>query len=603
MRKLERYLGVCSTVVLIGAAGPSPAAASPLGQISENTQTLFSAGEKLGHFTSAPDGSLWFINDGTEGFVDGIATGPTIVKVEPSGIISPYQQGLNVPAPTGGSLPYGITSGPDGRMWFTDAGNPRAVGAVTTGGHITEYTTGLNSGADPLGIATGSDGNLWFADNGTTKAIGQSTSAGKITEYSSGLNSGAAPHEVALGPDGNVWFTDEGTMPAIGKITPAGQITEYSSGLNSGSYPVGITAGPDGSLWFADNGTTPAIGRITASGQITEYSAGLNAKSSPRLIVPGGDGNLWFTDQGATPAIGRITPGGQITEYSSGLPAGAAPAGITAGPGGDLWFTDSAHSPAIGQIGDGLPVVAFLWGQIFPTTGTVADTVNPGGLPTTYYVEYGATTAYGSATAPQSAGAGDTAVTVTATLASLVPSSTYHYRFVATNAAGTGFSDDRAFTTPPAPVIPPSLPPVFVPPAPPFFPVATTTPSSPSALLSLVHTPAVRSTSVLVALGCGGAPGERCSGAIVLDTWERFLGSEVVGPAPRSGRSHRKLVTVGLKWFSIPAGATRTVTVTLNRTGRRLLRRFGHLAAVVHVSGNGLRHASGTVVTFSATGP
>ena len=102
-------------------------------------------------------------------------------------------------------------------------------------------------------IAPGPDGNLWFTDvSTTTPAIGRITPGGAITEFSSGLNPGSRPSGIAAGPDGNLWFTDYGTTPAIGRITPGGTITEFSSGLNPGSDPSGIAAGPDGNLWFTD---------------------------------------------------------------------------------------------------------------------------------------------------------------------------------------------------------------------------------------------------------------------------------------------------------------------------------------------------------------
>lgn len=83
------------------------------------------------------------------------------------------------------------------------------------------------------------------------------------------------------------------------------------------------------------------------------------------------------------------------------------------------------------------------------TEATASGTVNAKGQETTYYFEYGETTAYGSATAEASAGAGINAVEVEATLTDLQPATTYHFRIVATNSAGTTQGDDRDFTTQP----------------------------------------------------------------------------------------------------------------------------------------------------------
>jgi subtilisin family serine protease len=81
------------------------------------------------------------------------------------------------------------------------------------------------------------------------------------------------------------------------------------------------------------------------------------------------------------------------------------------------------------------------------STASIAGAVTPGSGPTTYRFEYGTSTAYGSATPDLDAGSGTDPVAVTAALSGLAPATTYHYRVVATNAAGTSFGEDRAFTT------------------------------------------------------------------------------------------------------------------------------------------------------------
>jgi N-acetylmuramoyl-L-alanine amidase len=83
------------------------------------------------------------------------------------------------------------------------------------------------------------------------------------------------------------------------------------------------------------------------------------------------------------------------------------------------------------------------------TTATVTGTVNPNGAATTYWVQYGSTTAYGSvAPSPAaSAGAGTTAKSVSVAFGSLSRRTTYHYRVVASNSAGTTVGADRTLRT------------------------------------------------------------------------------------------------------------------------------------------------------------
>ncbi len=74
--------------------------------------------------------------------------------------------------------------------------------------------------------------------------------------------------------------------------------------------------------------------------------------------------------------------------------------------------------------------------------------VDPNGITSNYHVEYGTTTGYGSSTSLYGAGSGWSPTPVEATLKNLNGSTTYHYRFVAQNSAGTGYGEDHTFTTP-----------------------------------------------------------------------------------------------------------------------------------------------------------
>jgi hypothetical protein len=73
-------------------------------------------------------------------------------------------------------------------------------------------------------------------------------------------------------------------------------------------------------------------------------------------------------------------------------------------------------------------------------------TVDPHGLTTTVYFQYGTTISYGLTTAIQSR-TGNTYQNVAATVGGLTASTTYHFRIVATNSAGTRYGADRTFTT------------------------------------------------------------------------------------------------------------------------------------------------------------
>jgi PKD repeat protein len=81
------------------------------------------------------------------------------------------------------------------------------------------------------------------------------------------------------------------------------------------------------------------------------------------------------------------------------------------------------------------------------SSATIHGTVNPLGLKTTYYFQYGTSTRYGQNTPHVDAGAGSSGLAVDRRLTGLAPGSVYHYRLVAVSAAGTVDSADRNFKT------------------------------------------------------------------------------------------------------------------------------------------------------------
>jgi virginiamycin B lyase len=252
--------------------------------------------------------------------------------------------------PSSTSNPNGITMGPDGALWFTEAGaldinlnplGPSKIGRITTGGTVTEFATPA-ANSDPRGITVGPDGNLWFAEAAGNN-IGRITTAGVITEFPV-PTANSAPNGMAAGPDGNIWFTEQAGNK-IGRITPGGTVTEFPI-PTSGSSPQGITAGPDGNLWFTEVAGNK-IGRITTNGAITEFAfsfqggGGSPTRGLENNIVAGLNGNLWFAT--GCNQIGAITTSGAIALFplfdaNCPLMAGSHSQSITMGPDGWPWF-------------------------------------------------------------------------------------------------------------------------------------------------------------------------------------------------------------------------------------------------------------------------
>jgi hypothetical protein len=73
--------------------------------------------------------------------------------------------------------------------------------------------------------------------------------------------------------------------------------------------------------------------------------------------------------------------------------------------------------------------------------------VNPKGLATNYVFQYGTTDGYGGQTPLAPAGNGTISIRLSQTITGLQPGTTYHYRIVGVNSAGTANGKDRTFKT------------------------------------------------------------------------------------------------------------------------------------------------------------
>src|SRR5215475_5421800 len=82
--------------------------------------------------------------------------------------------------PTNNSEPEGITLGPDGNMWFTEAA-ANQIGRIDPEGNITEFVVPQPL-SSPVDIGAGADGALWFtAKSGFPEGIGGVTTSGEFT--------------------------------------------------------------------------------------------------------------------------------------------------------------------------------------------------------------------------------------------------------------------------------------------------------------------------------------------------------------------------------------------------------------------------------------
>jgi len=85
--------------------------------------------------------------------------------------------------------------------------------------------------------------------------------------------------------------------------------------------------------------------------------------------------------------------------------------------------------------------------SVTSSSAMLNGTVNPRIATTTYFFEYGASTAYGLTTGSKDAGSGAGDLAVSAAITELSPNTTYHCRLTATNSYGTSYGEDNTFTT------------------------------------------------------------------------------------------------------------------------------------------------------------
>jgi hypothetical protein len=180
---------------------------------------------------------------------------------------------------------------------------------------------------------------------------------------------------------------------------------------------------------------------------ITPASVTLNGQVNPNGTASAG----WF-QYGLTTNYGSTTPPLPMGSGSVAVPLSQ---NIGALPSGALYHFRAAGSNSFGNVfGDdfelGIPLAVTQ-----PATGILAGrailngNVNPGGLPTTVYFQYGPTTNYGTTTATTNLPAGNLSQALSIPLSSLTPATTYYFRLVAVNSFGQVTGSSQSFTTAP----------------------------------------------------------------------------------------------------------------------------------------------------------
>ena len=291
-----------------------------------------------------------------------------------------------------------------------DAAPTAITGPVTAVGPTTATVAGtVNAG----GVATS-----WYVEFGTSTAYGSQTasaSAGSGTKDTSvsgsltGLTPGTTYHYrvVATSVDGTARGADGiFTTPA-----PPGVVTGTASGVTPSAATLHGSVDPNGraTSYYFEYGSSTSYGSKTST---QDAGSGSNAVGVTASVSGLQAGHTYHFRLVAT-SDGGTTRGADATFTTNGAPT-------------------VSTSPA---------------SSITPTAAKLNGTVSANGLTTTWWFEYGTTTAYGSKTASHGAGSGTTAQKEAATITGLKTATVYHFRIVASNSAGTTHGGDRTFST------------------------------------------------------------------------------------------------------------------------------------------------------------
>ena len=282
------------------------------------------------------------------------------------------------------SDPLGLTVGPDGNIWFTNA-DPTAIKtigrfhvATTSFDPNADYFSNGDRGSDPVAIARSSDGNLWFANFGNqANDLGVVTAQGATPKgikspivISHALYPTSTLTDITPGPPGDqhMWFTmfgngNIGRVGLNGAFDPTKDVFTLPGGTGAGAtntatdQPEAIVAGPNGHLWFTVD-DSKVVEEMDTSGHMVQRISipAPNNKLLAGITVGPDASTLWVTAEGdSTPsgtpdrpnmvgngALLSVTPGGTVTAFHP--PAGSAPKfspnAIVAGPDGNIWFND-----------------------------------------------------------------------------------------------------------------------------------------------------------------------------------------------------------------------------------------------------------------------
>jgi phosphodiesterase/alkaline phosphatase D-like protein len=371
------------------------------------------------------------------------------------------------------SVTLGGTVEPGGKptTWHVEYGTTTSYGSTTSSQSAGSGTAAVNVSVTLSSLQPGTTyhyrlvaSNADGASHGADAVFTTLTPPGAVTGAASGIGATSATLNGSVDPNGRAtayYFeygssTSYGTKTATksaGSATNAQSVATGISGLQAGhAYHFRLVASSDAGTSVGKDATfttsgAPAVATLDAS-SVTPTTAVLHGTASPN-----GLSTTWWFEYGTTTGYGSKTPtqsaGSGTSARSVSATAGSLRAGTT------YHFRLVAQNSSGKAYGDdhtfstvGAPAVQTGAAQnVAADAALVTGTVDTHGRSTTWWFEYGTTTAYGKSTPARTAGSRAGTQSVSASLSGLAAATAYHYRLVARSDAGTSRGGDSSFTT------------------------------------------------------------------------------------------------------------------------------------------------------------
>ncbi len=437
-----------------------------------------------------PNGNVWAWGSNTSGELGTGSTSFTLATT-PLEVVAGAQGGgtylSHITAVAaggpGGSGSFSLALDSSGNVWAWGDNSVGELGDGTTASSSVPVQVNRPAGTivaiaagGQFGIALDSSGHVWTWGSNSNGQLGSTkpsvgsgafdASPVEVTNRAGTPMAGFAgiaagfTSAVAVDTSQNVWAWGDNSDGELGQGSTGGTFNFATAvRLPSGAQLGGVTAVAAGAYHdlALQSGAVLSWGS-DASGQVGNGSTGSSVTNPTAVSGPLGTGGVTqiagglddsyaVTSDGTEWAWGDDTfnelGDGKATEEDAPVQVGALPTPVDALGTGccALHALAAAQSPpsAITGAGSGSTVTGI----------TLNGTVNPNGANVSdCHFDYGTTTSYGSrAPCAQSPGAGTSAVPVSAVLAGLLPNTSYHFRLVSTNSAGTDYGADQTVVT------------------------------------------------------------------------------------------------------------------------------------------------------------